>query len=137
MHLDIDFHQLVLTRGSSHVELPEWIARKKAVINPKNEEEECFKWGLIAALHYEEISDHPESIRKLRPFAERYDWEGLEFPLALNKISKFEKRNPDIAVNVLFVSKKKIFIARRSEFNSKREKQANLLMIVDGGEIPV
>ena len=45
MHLDIDFHQLVLTRGSSHVELPEWIARKKAVINPKNEDEECFKVG--------------------------------------------------------------------------------------------
>ena len=30
---------------------------KKAVINPKNEDEECFKWAVIAALHYEEISD--------------------------------------------------------------------------------
>ena len=132
MHLDIDFHQLVLTRGSSHVELPEWIARKKAVINPKNEDEECFKWAVIAALHYEEISDHPERVSKLCPFAERYNWDGLEFPMALNKISKFEKRNPEIAVNVLFVSKKSIFIARRSEFNGKRGKQANLLMIVDG-----
>ena len=52
--------------------------------------------------------------------------------MALNKISKFEKRNTEIAVNVLFVSKKSVFIARRSEFNSKRKKQVNLLMIVDG-----
>ena len=82
---------------------------------------------MIAALHYEEISDHPERISKLRPFAEQYDWEGLEFPMALNKISKFEKRNPEIAVNVLFVSKKSIFIARRSEFNSKRSKAGQLV----------
>ena len=132
MHLDIDFHQLVLTRGSSHIELPQWIASKKAVINPKNEDEECFKWAVVAALHCEEISVNPERISKLRPFAERYDWEGLEFPMALNKISKFEKRNPEIAVNVLFVNKKSIYIARRSEFNGKRSKQVNLLMIIDG-----
>ena len=46
MHLDIDFHKLVLTRGSSYIELPKWIAKKKAVINPKNSDEECFKWAL-------------------------------------------------------------------------------------------
>jgi len=33
MYLDIDFHKLELTRGSLHIELPEWIAKKKAVIN--------------------------------------------------------------------------------------------------------
>ena len=36
MHLFVNFHELALTRGSSYIELPEWIARKKAVINPKN-----------------------------------------------------------------------------------------------------
>ena len=132
MHLDIDFHKLELTRGSSHIELPGWIAKKKAVINPKNEDAECFKWAVIAALYHEEINKNPERVSKLRPFAEQYDWEGLEFPMALNKIAKFEKRNYEIAVNVLFVSKKSIFIARRSEFNSKRSKPVNLLMITDG-----
>ena len=132
MHLDIDFHKLELTRGSSHVELPGWVAEKKAVINPKNEDEECFKWAMIAALYHEEIGKDPQRLSRLRPFAERCDWEGLEFPVAINKISKFEKRNPEIAVNVLFVSGRSIFVARRSEFNSKRDKQANLLMIVDG-----
>ena len=44
MHLDISFHELQLTRGSSYIELPAWIANKKAVINPRNEkDEECFK----------------------------------------------------------------------------------------------
>ena len=171
MHLDIDFHQLELTRGSSHFELPEWIARKKAVINPKNKDEECFKWAVIAALHHKEIERDPQRITKLRSFAEQYNWEGLEFPVALKDINKFEKNNPDIAVNVLFVSETKeiepldcirclfgeeeplecirylfgeeiesknafkdgrVYIARRSDYNSKRSKQVNLLMIVDG-----
>jgi len=132
MHLDIDFHKLELTRGSSYIELPQWIAMKKAVINPQNKDEECFKWAVIAALHHEEINNNPERITKLKPFAERYNWGGLEFPVALNKIGKFEKNNPEIAVNVLFASQKSIYIAHRSDYNSKRRKQANLLMIVDG-----
>ena len=40
--LDVGFHQLNLTRGSSYLPLPSWIPKKKAVINPKNENDECF-----------------------------------------------------------------------------------------------
>ena len=50
LFMDIDFHQLNLTRGSSYVPLPEWLANMKAIINPHNEDQECFKWSVIAAL---------------------------------------------------------------------------------------
>ena len=43
LYMDIGFHQLNLTRGSSYLPLPDWLARKKAIINPKNEDQECFK----------------------------------------------------------------------------------------------
>ena len=43
MHLHINFHRLVLTRGSSYTELPEWIKNKKTALNPQNKDEECFK----------------------------------------------------------------------------------------------
>ena len=35
---NVDFHQLNLMRGSSYLSLPNWLARKKAIINPKNED---------------------------------------------------------------------------------------------------
>ena len=35
LHMDIDFHRLNLTRGSSYVPLPDWLTKKKAIINPK------------------------------------------------------------------------------------------------------
>ena len=39
MYLHTNFHKLVLTRGKSYNELPEWIAKKKAVIHPKSIDE--------------------------------------------------------------------------------------------------
>ena len=43
MHLYINFHRLVLTRGSAYTELPKWIKSKKVVINPQNKDEKYFK----------------------------------------------------------------------------------------------
>ena len=43
IHMNVDFHRLNLTRGSSYLPLPDWLARKKAIINPKNLDLECFK----------------------------------------------------------------------------------------------
>ena len=50
VHMDIDFHRLNLTRGSSYIPLPDWLAKKGAIINPKNSDMECFKWSVIAAM---------------------------------------------------------------------------------------
>ena len=55
MHLYIIIYKLALTRGGSYNELTKWLKSKKAVINPQNKDEECFKWTVIGALHHEEI----------------------------------------------------------------------------------
>ena len=57
---NVDFHQLNLMRGSSYLPLSDWLARKKAIINPKNKDQECFKWAVIAAMRWEEINNNPE-----------------------------------------------------------------------------
>ena len=134
MHLYINFHRLALTWGSSYNELQEWIESKKAVINSQNKDEECFKWAVIAALHHEEIKKDHQRMSRLRPYEKQYNWKGLEFPVSVKKIDKFEKNNPGIAVYVLFSNNKNqnIYTARRSECNVKCKNQVNLLMLVDG-----
>ena len=108
LFLDINFHQLNLTRGSSYIPLSSWIESKKAVINPKNENhKECFKWAVIAGLYHKEIKSHPERVSNLKKFANNYDWSRLEYPVAINKISEFEKKN-GIAVNVSGVRLNKV-----------------------------
>ena len=89
--LDANFHKLILTRGSSYLPLPESIFRKKAVINPINlDDDECFKWAVIASLHHEEIENNVQRISKLKKFEDRYNWEGLEYPVAINKIDNLK-----------------------------------------------
>ena len=44
LYLDVNFHQLNPTRGSSYLpSLPDWLARKKATVNPHNEDEELLQ----------------------------------------------------------------------------------------------
>ena len=101
LFLDVSFYQLNLTRGSSYIPLPSWIASKKAVINPKNEnDEECFKWAVTAALHHDEIGKNPKRISNIMRYTNNYSLSGLKFPVAINKINEFE-RNNNISVNVL------------------------------------
>ena len=97
---NVDFHQLNLTRGSSYLPLPNWLARKKAIINPKNEAQECFKWAVIAASRWEEINNNPERISKLKRFEKDFDWSGIEFPVSVKDIKKFELRN-QISINFI------------------------------------
>ncbi|XP_057310074.1 uncharacterized protein LOC130648072 [Hydractinia symbiolongicarpus] len=67
----------------------------------------------------------------MKPYVDLYNWDGMEFSTSIKDISKFEKNNPDIAVSVLYVMGKKINILRRSEYNIRRNKQVNLLLIND------
>ena len=106
LHMDIDFHRLNLTRGSSYVPLPDWLMKKKAIINPKNSDMECFKWAVIAAMKWEGVGNNPERVSKLRRYEGEFDWSGLEFPVSFRDINKFE-RNNEIGANILAVENKK------------------------------
>ena len=36
------FHKINFKRGGSYNDFPDWIKKKKATINPKNDDERCF-----------------------------------------------------------------------------------------------
>ena len=105
VHMDIDFHRLNLTRGSSYLPLPEWLAKKGAIINPKNNDMECFKWSVIAATKWEEMGAHPERISKLQRYEDDFDWGDIKFPVSFRDINRFESRN-EITINILSYEKK-------------------------------
>ena len=87
LFLDVNFHRLNLTRGSSYLLLPDWLAQKKMIINPHNDDEECFKWAVIAA---ENVGmKDPQRISNLRKFVGNYDWSGLKFPVSIIRTSAF------------------------------------------------
>ena len=130
IHMNIDFHRLNLTRGSSYLPLPEWLAKKGAIINPKNSDMECFKWAVIAAMKWKNIADHPERISKLRKYEDDFDWDGIKFPASTRDIKRFESRN-EITINILAFENKKVYICRKGKECSQ---VANLMLITDNNK---
>ena len=127
LYLDVDFHQLNLMRGSSYLALPDWLAREKVLVNPHNDDEKCFKWSVITV---EKVGmKDPQRVSNFRKFTDNYDWSGLEFPVSIKEIGKFEARN-NISVNVLAVEGRDIYIHRKGQ---RLGQEINLLMVSKEG----
>ena len=55
----------------------DWLrSKKEAIINGDSD----FQNALNDALNYQNIETHPERISKLKPYINKYNWEGIEFP---------------------------------------------------------
>ena len=119
-------------KNFSELNSSEWLKCKKAAITNDND----FQNALNDALNYQNIETRLERISKIKPYIRKYSWKGIEFPAGSKDWKRFEQNSKAIAVNALFVphNTKTIRVAYRSEYNNKREKQVNLLMITDGNK---
>ena len=119
------FQRIDIRRGGSYITSPDWIANKKATINPKNEkDDECFKWSIIAGLNYNKIKE--KELKKLLKFR-RVD---KDFSPYQRDWEEFEQENTSIALNILFLShnSEEVKLAYKSIYN-KRKNQVILQMI--------
>ena len=90
-------------KGSSFIDSPKWLKKKKASINPKSNYNKYFQYALTTALNYQNIKSHPERISNLKPFIDQYNWKEIDFPSEQKDWKNFELNNKTIAVNILFV----------------------------------
>ena len=72
-----------MNRGGSYIDSPEWLKNKGVTINPKNDDDDCFKYALTVALNHEEIGRKPQRISKIKPFINTYNWKDIKFPSIL------------------------------------------------------
>ena len=77
--MDYELHRVRLRRGGSYIKSPEWLANKKATINPKNKnDDECLQWSTISALNYNEImkKEFENIFKKIKPHNKEEIWPG-------------------------------------------------------------
>ena len=67
-------------KGSSYIHSAKWLKNKKATIDPKNNDNNCFQYALTAALNYQNIKKDPKRISKIKPFYNQYNWKKIDFP---------------------------------------------------------
>ena len=103
---------------------------KKAIINPKNNDENCFQYAV--ALNHQNIENNPQRISKIKLFVDQYNWKEINFPWHSKDWKKYEQ-NKKIALDILLVphNTKQARHTYKSKHNFKCENQVILLMITD------
>ncbi|CAH3143360.1 unnamed protein product [Porites evermanni] len=99
-------------KGSSYIPLPDWISDKKAIVNIENKDEKCFLWCILRYLHPRDKND--TRLTDLKKYDNSLNTKGINFPMKLKHISKFEKLNPSLpGINVFSVNENKKFYPLR------------------------
>ena len=125
--LEYELQKTDIIRAESYIVSPNWIASKKASINPENEKDnKSFQWSIIAGLNYNIIKE--KKLKKSLNFKR----DDIDFSSHQRYWENFEQENNSIAINVLFVShnSEEIKLAYKSSYN-KRKNEVILLMIND------
>ena len=90
--------------GSSYMPLDPYLANKKAIINMQNEDDKCFMWSVLRALYPKD--NHPERIDKdLKSKQDSINMKGINYPVDLKAIDRFETQNPNISISVVGYNK--------------------------------
>ena len=96
------FTELCRLSGQCHFETPPLISNKKCCINIQNNDNLCFLYAVLAALKYDAI---PNGCRSRAASYEQYmnelQYDAEEMPMQIINIPRFERRNPQVAVNVI------------------------------------
>ena len=95
--------------GGTYVKLPEGIC-KRAVVNIKNEDNLCFAWSVLAHFHSDGL-ENPNRVCNYRKHLTSLKLDGLEMPMAVRDIPRFENMN-GMNVDVYGYNKKRNYLYR-------------------------
>ena len=129
----LELHTVIYNplRGETWIPLPKELANKKAIINMQNKDNKCFLWSVLRALN--PTNNHPERVdKKLKLKENSLNMEGIEYPVSLKDIDKFEKQNPTISITVFGYEGKSVYPLRNSN-NMDREHKIKLMLIEKDG----
>ena len=96
-------HKINPNRGRSYVDFPDLIKNEKPAINPiSKKDNKCFQRDVTVVLNHEKIKKNLQIMTKIKPFIDKYNWEGTNVPLKKDDWEKFEKNNVTIALKALY-----------------------------------
>lgn len=115
-------------RGSSYIDLPEWIKNTQSCINVKNTDNQCFKWSVLSSLY---PTKNGERVSKYKQYENKLNFDGLTFPVTIDQIKIFEKNNENININVFQLSenKKEIEPLRIKSYDTQQPIDENKTLI--------
>lgn len=125
-YIEVHISKFAPLRGGTFIPLPSFLRSKHACINPKHNDNDCFKWAVRGYFRHEEKkNEYPFGLRS-RPDIQKHiyrevaemkpdiatkidtdyslDWGDIEFPIDIKRIKDFVDMNPTISITVYGVA---------------------------------
>jgi len=111
---------------SCYIRPPDFLAKKRRLVNVRSFDQFCFVWAILAALF--QPQHNPSRVQHYEDYLCTLNLDGLDFPVQNHHIAVFEKNNPSITVNVVyFDSESNRFLMEYISPNRGRQNHINLL----------
>ena len=85
-------------QASSYIELPPKYKNSQSIIKIKNNDQLCFLWCILAYLF--PVENNKNITSSYSKHFDKFNLEGLEFPMKVKDIPKFENLNIGLCINV-------------------------------------
>ena len=120
-----------IVNAGSYIELPQALKNRKAIIIMKNQDDKCFMWCVLRALNPKD--KNTERIdNDLKSKIDILNMEGIQYPVSLQSINRFEHLNPEISITVLgYNEDDKVYPLKVSKYTGCKH-DIVLLLIKDG-----
>ena len=109
-----------------HFQLPKFFKsnhmQRNIIFNPISNDQECFLRSISYALHQRAISEEEYS-----RFKSTLNLKGIEFPISLKQVEKFEKQN-NISVNIFFFDRQEDFVPLKISKIYREARHSNLIL---------
>ena len=118
--------------AGSYIELPQELKNRKAIINMKNQDDKCFMWCVLRALNLKN-RDNERIDNDLKNKVDTLNMEGIQYPVSLRGIDRFEHLNPEISITVLgYNEEEKVYPLKVSKYTGC--KHDIVLLLIKNGE---
>ncbi|XP_050547434.1 uncharacterized protein LOC126909092 [Daktulosphaira vitifoliae] len=135
--LQIRVHKYNPLTGGNYIKLPSSIDNRKAVINVQNYNDNmCFKWAVLSKYitgkkNHQRLDCHYTLVEREKNF----NFYNIDFPTPINQISRFERNNPTLSINVFALdSKNTVFPLRLTKSRDKNIEHIDLLFLKDSDD---
>ena len=112
------------------VATPTYLRNKRCILNVKCSGNRCFVWAVLASLYPQK--NNSNRVSSYKKYLDTLNLDGLQFPMHLKDIAKFEQQNPSISVDCLYFDEdSKDCTVEYLSPERGREKHVNLLLLDD------
>ena len=91
-----------MEKGYSYMKSFKCLKSKGATLNPENKKDnKFFQYAPTLAWSHQNVEKDPQRMSKVKPFINKYNWDGMEFPSGPQDWeNKFEQNNKKTALNI-------------------------------------